>query len=299
MTRDTSICPYSLYSLQFFLLFPLAKLCQYLGLPTLLGYVFALAAPAVLLDHLVKVLDRRNLIVLVEHAPSQPNHEHSSATSLKVILHSALLGIVLTVGMSFVHSQQLEQHFIPLGFYMILLSTFHFSEYFVISLTNPSTLNIGSFLIVQSNAYVIAISISFVEYILEAYLFPNYKKFNVISMVGLLVAISGEIIRKLAMFTAGRNFSHTIKLTKSSEHKLVTHGIYGHFRHPSYAGWFYWAIGSQVMLLNPICVILFAVTSYKFFKERIVYEERLLVDFFKDDYRSYRERVGLRMPLAL
>lgn len=299
MTQDPTICPYSLYSLQFFSLFPLAKLCQYIGLPTLLGYVVALGAPAVMLDYLVDLLDKSNHILLVEHAPNRVNHNHSSVITMKVILHSALLGVMFTTGMSFVQNQELEQHFVPLGFYLLLLSTFHFTEYFVTSLTNPSTLTISSFLIDQSSAYVFAISTSFIEYLLEAYLFSDFKKFNIISMIGLIVAILGEVIRKLAMFTAGKNFSHTIKQVKSSEHKLVTHGIYSHFRHPSYAGWFYWAIGSQIMLMNPVCVILFTVTSYKFFKDRIVYEEKLLVDFFSDDYKAYRERVGLRMPLAL
>lgn len=299
MTQTLSTCPYSLYSLQFFLLFPLTRLSQQLGLPTLLGYVFAFAAPAVSLDHLIKMLKTSNHVTLVEHSPNHINHQHSSAITLKVILHSVILGIMFTTGMSLIQAPNSEQHLTPIGLYLILLSSFHFGEYFVTSLTNPSTLSTSSFLIDQSSAYVIAISGSFVEYFLEVYFITGFKKFNLISLIGLTVAILGESIRKLAMFTAGRNFSHTISQTKSSQHKLVTHGIYSHCRHPSYAGWFYWAVGSQIMLLNPICVIVFTVISYKFFKERIVYEEKILVDFFGDAYKRYRERVSLWMPIVL
>lgn len=292
-----SVCPYTRDSLEFFLLLPLTKLCQYLELPTLLGYVVALVTPLTLLEPLVKFLKKVGHITLVNHAPEKLNHKHSSATTVLVILHSLVLGILLTTGLTFVCNQQLEQHFVPLGFYLILLATFHFSEFFVTSLTNPSTLAVSSFLIDQSYAYVIAITCSFIEYYLEAYLFPQFKKFNIISMLGLMIAISGELVRKLAMLTAGRNFSHCITQTKSPDHKLVTHGIYSYFRHPSYAGWFYWAVGSQVLLLNPICIVMFSLTSYKFFKDRIHYEEQLLVDFFGKDYENYREQVGIWMPI--
>lgn len=294
-----SLCPYSIYSLQFFLVFPLAKASQNLGVPTPISYLLALVIPAFFLNALLNSASKGDHIEHVAHSlDAKTDHIHSSGITLSVILHSAILSIIFTIGLSFI-SDQLESHFVPFGFYMILLSTFHFSEYFVTSLTNPSTLTISSFLIDQSSAYLVAISCSIIEYLLEAYLMPNFKKFNIISMLGLMIAIMGEVIRKSAMFTAGKNFSHFISVTKSPEHKLVTHGIYSIFRHPSYAGWFYWAVGSQIMLLNPICVVLFAVISYKFFKDRITYEESLLIRFFKDEYIGYRKRVRVWMPISL
>ena len=56
----------------------------------------------------------------------------------------------------------------------------------------------------------------------------------------------GEILRKLAMFTATSNFNHYIQHVKEEGHELITHGIYNYFRHPAYVGWFYWSIGTQV-----------------------------------------------------
>lgn len=293
----TKICPYSIYSLQFFLLFPLVKIGQQLNLPTILSYFLALGMPLFILDYMINHLSQSGYITLVKHSPIA-NHCHGTATTFGVILRSAILGIILCVGLSFIDGK-LQQHFVPLGFYLVLLSSFHMSEYFVTSLTNPSTLGLGSFLIDQSAAYVIAISCSFIEYLLEVYLFRDFKKFNIISMIGLIVAISGEIIRKLAMFTAGKSFTHTISSKKKPDHVLVTHGIYSLFRHPSYAGWFYWAIGTQILLLNPFCVILFAMLSCSFFRDRILYEEETLVEFFGDEYEKYRERVGIKMPIKL
>lgn len=130
-------------------------------------------------------------------------------------------------------------------------------------------------------------------------MFPNFKKINKMAIIGLILALTGEFIRKLAMFTAGRNFTHLVSVKKETQHELITHGIYSCFRHPSYAGWFYWAVGTQIMLLNPICTLLFTILSYMFFKDRITYEEKTLIDFFGDQYRDYRKKVKLWMPIML
>jgi len=44
-----------------------------------------------------------------------------------------------------------------------------------------------------------------------------------------------------------------------------------YLRHPSYTGFFYWGIGTQLLLMNPISLIGYAVVLFRFFKERIRY----------------------------
>lgn len=278
------------------MLFPMYKIGHLFGLPNTLSYPFALCMPLILLNSFVNQAFKRNCITLVKHSP-QTNHLHSSSITLQVVIRSAILGILASVGLSFINGE-LQSHFVPLGFYLLLLSFFHFSEFFVTSLTNPSTLSPSSFLLEHSAAYVAAISGSFLEYAIEIYFFPGFKKFNVIAQIGLLIAIGGEAIRKLAMFTAGPNFSHLISSEKRPQHRLVKTGIYSMLRHPSYAGWFYWAIGTQILLLNPISTAIFAIVSREFFKDRITYEEATLVEFFGDEYRAYAQKVGLWMPIG-
>lgn len=309
--RDDSVstCPYSLASLQCFLLIPLVKICQCLELPNLVGYFVALSLPYLLFHSMIKLLSSKGYVTLVKHSAGGPgnqqlrlspstNHPHSSETTIRVIIYSLVLGIFASVSLDFIIRKP-SQHLVPLGFYLGLLVCFHFSEYFVTSLTNPSNLSTDSFLLNQSLAYKLAIMSSFLEYLVESYLFVGFKKFNLIAMLGLLLAVSGDLIRKIAMFTAGKNFSHLISSSRDPEHKLVTHGIYAWIRHPSYAGWFYWALGSQILMLNPLCFILFFVTSYTFFKDRIEYEESKLVEFFREDYEDYRRRVGTWLPIQL
>lgn len=60
------------------------------------------------------------------------------------------------------------------------------------------------------------------------------------------MVLCGEGLRKAAMLTAGSNFNHIVQNEKAQSHVLVTSGVYAYFRHPSYVGWFYWSIGTQV-----------------------------------------------------
>ncbi len=79
--------------------------------------------------------------------------------------------------------------------------------------------------------------------------FPSaWKQPGWLSCGGLVVVLSGEILRKLAMITAGTNFNHYVQQVKHDGHQLVTHGVYAISRHPSYVGWFYWSVGTQVGL---------------------------------------------------
>ena len=67
-------------------------------------------------------------------------------------------------------------------------------------------------------------------------------------------------------------------------------------RHPSYVGWFWWSVGTQVILLNPFCMVAYAAASWKFFSDRIYTEEMTLVQFFGEKYVEYQQRVGTGIP---
>ena len=67
-------------------------------------------------------------------------------------------------------------------------------------------------------------------------------------------------------------------------------------RHPSYFGWTLWAVGTQVMLANPICIVAFAVASILFFRDRIPPEEELLVKFFGQAYINYALKTPIWLP---
>lgn len=136
------------------------------------------------------------------------------------------------------------------GTYIIILSTFHYSEFLTIAWTNPNAVSIDSFVLKHSLAYGIAAASSWMEFLIERYYFPDFKTPSSFSYFGLIMCIGGEILRKLAMITAKQNFNHLVQTEKSQDHQLVTHGVYQLCRHPSYVGWFYWSIGTQVVAIQ-------------------------------------------------
>lgn len=185
-----------------------------------------------------------------------------------------------------------------MGVYFLFMSSFHYSEYVTISWANPSTLSTDTFMLNHSVAYLVAATSSWLEFIIEVYLWPVMKENLTILLVGVLICIGGEILRKLAIITASTSFNHIVQYHKSEDHVLVTHGVYSLCRHPSYAGWFWWSIGTQIILANPICLVLYTIVSWKFFHERILVEEVTLVNFFLDKYLEYQKTVPTGVPFV-
>lgn len=150
----------------------------------------------------------------------------------------------------------------------------------------------------HSIPYIIAATTSWLEFIIEVYFWPSLKGSLTILYIGIALCVAGEIVRKLAIITASTSFNHIVQYHKSEDHVLVTHGIYRLMRHPSYAGWFWWSIGTQIILTNPICIILYAIVSWKFFHERILIEEVTLVNFFQEKYIEYQQTTPTGVPFV-
>ena len=211
----------------------------------------------------------------------------------QVILCSHGIGLVFGVGMLMALS---GEHYVYFGLYAMSLAFFHQSEYVVTAIFNSHTLSVDSFLLNHSWEYGIAAISSWIEFWVEYYFFPGIKSFHFLSLIGLVLVIGGEALRKLSMFTAASNFTHHVQFRKHHGHTLVTHGVYALFRHPSYVGWFYWSVGTQLLLCNPICLVGYTLASWRFFEDRIIDEEELLIQFFGDEYVEYKRRVPTGIP---
>ncbi|XP_006470238.2 protein-S-isoprenylcysteine O-methyltransferase A-like [Citrus sinensis] len=196
----------------------------------------------------------------------------------------------MTEMFSYTACRQLSQMFFAVFF-------FHMSEYILaIAFHGSQSVTLRSLLI--SKNYILAMLFSMMEYIVEIVLFRGSKDFWWISNVGLVMVIAGEIIRKSAILTAGRSFTHIIKVCHEEHHELITHGVYGFVRHPSYCGFLIWSVGTQIMLCNPLSTIGFAFVVWHFFAERIPYEEYFLKEFFGIRYEEYARRVPSGVPFV-
>jgi protein-S-isoprenylcysteine O-methyltransferase len=207
--------------------------------------------------------------------------------------------------------------------YVCLLCSFHLLEYAVTALYQPpGRASSTSFLLNHSPSYHAAVLASALEFWVERWTGWGWDKtvgwwgvaaatapppptgasssssfpLPLLSAVGLAMVVVGQALRSLAMATAGASFSHLIATRKESSHALVTGGVYGLFRHPSYTGWQLWSVGTQLLLLNPVCAVLYLGASWKFFRDRIPFEEHTLLAFFGGAYVRYARGTRTSFP---
>lgn len=187
-------------------------------------------------------------------------------------------------------------------FFLFALSIFHFLEFWCTAERNTLVAKIDSFLLTANwPSYAIAHSAAFLECAIVSVFFPNrsWMPFGLAPWFlafGLFLTLIGQVVRSVAMLQAGASFNHMVQTRKADSHRLVKSGIYAIFRHPSYFGFFYWGLGTQMVLGNVICFVGYTAVLWLFFSRRIRHEEAKLIEFFKDDYIQYRKNVGTRMP---
>lgn len=162
-------------------------------------------------------------------------------------------------------------------FFLLALSLFHFLEYYTTARFNASAATTSAFLLTSNGkAYNIAHTLAF----LECSIYSYYRAtpfasnsfqlgYKIFLSLGFTLTFLGQVTRTVAMAHAGSNFNHLVQSTKKEGHVLVTDGIYAWLRHPSYFGFFWWGLGTQIVIGNWVCLIGYAVVLWRFFKKRI------------------------------
>ena len=111
--------------------------------------------------------------------------------------------------------------------------------------------------------------------------------------VGLLLYSVGGVMRIAPVFILGRRFSGLVAI--QPEHRLVTNGVYGVIRHPSYRGLFVLVLGWGCVFRSGLGVAI-AVLMLIVLLARIEAEERLLSETFGAEYDAYRARTWRLVP---
>ncbi|XP_067618935.1 protein-S-isoprenylcysteine O-methyltransferase-like [Eurosta solidaginis] len=168
----------------------------------------------------------------------------------RIALRSSFLGFIEAISiLVFIFAPSVLKQFGVYSFFFFFMAVSHYSEFLAIAWCNPSSLSVDSFILNHSIHYALAAVANWIEFGLEVWLLLSFKDFYYIWLTGVVLCIVGEIMRKVTMITARNSFTHLVQYEKSYHHKLITHAIYAYMRHPSYVGWFWWSVGTQIILL--------------------------------------------------
>jgi protein-S-isoprenylcysteine O-methyltransferase Ste14 len=114
-----------------------------------------------------------------------------------------------------------------------------------------------------------------------------------IRWLGVVLFAAGGALRLWPVFVLGRRFSGLVAIQPG--HALVTSGVYGAIRHPSYLGLLVNSLGWALAFRSGVGVLLTALLIPPLLA-RIRAEERLLQMQFGGEYNAYRSRTSRLIP---
>ena len=107
--------------------------------------------------------------------------------------------------------------------------------------------------------------------------------------IGIFSIGVGFIIRVIAQRQVG------VSPALKSEAKLITTGIYSFSRHPLYISNGLFAIGMAI-LFNSLYAFIFSIIYSFLYLPIIYFEEKNLLKKYGEEYKKYKEKVGLLFP---
>ena len=116
---------------------------------------------------------------------------------------------------------------------------------------------------------------------------------DAVRWLGVALFAIGGALRLWPVFVLGRRFSGLVAIQPG--HTLVTDGVYGMIRHPSYLGLLVNATGWALAFRSAVGLLLTALMVPPLLA-RIRSEEALLRTQFGDDYDAYRSRTWRLIP---
>jgi protein-S-isoprenylcysteine O-methyltransferase Ste14 len=116
---------------------------------------------------------------------------------------------------------------------------------------------------------------------------------DTIRWLGVALFAAGGALRIWPVFVLGHRFSGLVAI--QPDHTLVTNGIYGVIRHPSYLGLLINSLGWSLAFRSGVGVLL-TVLLIPPLLARIHAEENLLHSEFGDEYNAYRSQTWRLIP---
>jgi protein-S-isoprenylcysteine O-methyltransferase Ste14 len=124
--------------------------------------------------------------------------------------------------------------------------------------------------------------------------FADYPLRPVPFIAGILCLAVGLWFFHRSHADLGTNWSITLEVREG--HRLVTHGIYRHVRHPMYLALLLYSLGQTLVIPNWVAGPSYLVSFGFLFVLRVGPEERLMREEFGKDYESYMARTRRLVP---
>ena len=128
----------------------------------------------------------------------------------------------------------------------------------------------------------------------QAFSFAEYELSAGPFVAGVMCLVIGLWLFYRSHADLGTNWSITLEIRE--RHRLITHGVYRHIRHPMYSALALYAIGQALAIPNwvagPSNLIAFAILLAL----RVHAEERMMVREFGDEYTLYSARTKRLIP---
>jgi len=113
-------------------------------------------------------------------------------------------------------------------------------------------------------------------------------------VIGSLLVITGLIIRIASILTLKKQFTYTV--TKIENHELIETGLYKYIRHTGYLGQLIIFLGIATSLSNWLSVLLMMVSVFIGYINRIMVEEKFMIQQFGQKFVDYQRRTKRLIP---
>lgn len=124
----------------------------------------------------------------------------------------------------------------------------------------------------------------------------DYRLSTGVNVVGTLTSLVALWLFWRAHVDLGASWSRTMALRR--DHRLVTHGVYRHVRHPMYSAIWLFGLGQACLLHNAVAGWSALVAFAPMYGFRVAREERMMRKRFGQAYEDYCSTSGRLWPRA-
>jgi protein-S-isoprenylcysteine O-methyltransferase Ste14 len=114
--------------------------------------------------------------------------------------------------------------------------------------------------------------------------------------IGLLVLLSGTLIRRHCWRMLGQHFTGDVKV--ASDQPVIDRGAYRWVRHPSYTGGILMYLGTGIALTNWLSALIISVAGAVRYAYRVRVEEQALQANLDGRYQEYMKRTKRFVPFV-